>query len=182
MPSRSEPGGLKPSWLRMFALAPAVAALTLLAAPPAGSQPAVQEGAGETITAAIAEFWPPHYIARPGGAPTGFAVEILDAVAARAGYRVSYRVTPTVKEAFDLTVAGEVDVIPSVGVIEERRKLLSFTDPVETFAVGLGLPNAQNIVSGHGGRMDIRSEPGLGTEIVVALPASAEEPARAPGA
>ncbi len=121
----------------MSALAAAVAALVLLAAPPAGSQHAIQESADETITAAIAEFWPPHYIARPGEAPTGFAVEILDAVAARAGYRVSYRVTPTVKEAFDLTVAGEVDLMPSVGVIEERRKLLNFTDPVETFAVGL---------------------------------------------
>lgn len=150
IPSRPESGGLKHAWLRMSALAAAVAALTLLAAPPAGSQHAIQESADETITAAIAEFWPPHYIARPGEAPTGFAVEILDAVAARAGYRVSYRVTPTVKEAFDLTVAGEVDLMPSVGVIEERRELLNFTDPVETFAVGLFVREDTQDIQGAG--------------------------------
>ncbi len=150
IPWRPESGGLKHAWLRMSALAAAFAALTLLAAPPAGSQPATPEGAGETITAAIAEFWPPHFIVRPGEAPTGFAVEIIEAVAARAGYSVSYRVSPTVKEAFDIAVAGEVDVIPSVGVIEERRKLLSFTDPVETFAVGLFVREDTQDIQGVG--------------------------------
>ncbi len=118
----------------MFVLA---VALTLPAAPPAGSQSATQPGARETITAAIPKSWPPHFIVRPGEAPTGFGVEILEAVAARAGYSVSYRVMPTIRGTLDLVVAGEVDLLPNIGVIEERRKLINFTDPVETFTVGI---------------------------------------------
>lgn len=102
---------------------------------PARAQP--QNDTAETITAAMPESWPPHYIAKPGEQPTGFAVEILDAVAARAGYSVNYRVTPTMREAYDLTVDGEVDLMPNVGVVKQRMSEFSFTDPVETFVVAI---------------------------------------------
>lgn len=96
-----------------------------------------QEPAVETITTAMPQAWPPHYIAGPGEKPTGFAVEILDAVAARAGYRVSYQVTRTMKEAFDMAASGEVDLMANIGIVPSRMNLFSFTDPVETFAVSI---------------------------------------------
>jgi two-component system phosphate regulon sensor histidine kinase PhoR len=43
---------------------------------------------------------------------------------------------------------------------------------VHTSGSGLGLPIAKRIVESHGGRIDVRSEVGAGTEIDVTLPAS----------
>ncbi|MCK4868018.1 MAG: transporter substrate-binding domain-containing protein, partial [Alphaproteobacteria bacterium] len=83
------------------------------------------------------ESWPPHYIALPGEEPTGFAVEILNAVAHRAGYKVSYRVAKTMREAYDLAASGEVDLMPNVGAVPSRMEVFAFTDPVETFVVSI---------------------------------------------
>jgi len=112
----------------------AFAALAALATPAYGQS---RNGGPDTITASAPESWPPHYIARPGKKPTGFAIEILDAVATRAGYKVEYRVTKTMREAYDLAAAGEVDLMPNVGVIKARLQEFSFTDPVETFVVSI---------------------------------------------
>jgi two-component system phosphate regulon sensor histidine kinase PhoR len=43
---------------------------------------------------------------------------------------------------------------------------------VSTSGSGLGLPIAKRIVESHGGRLDVRSEAGVGTEVDVTLPAS----------
>jgi signal transduction histidine kinase len=91
----------------------------------------------ETITASLPASWPPHYIVLPGEEPTGFAVEILNAVAQRAGYKVSYRVTETMREAYDLAVDGKVDLMPNVGIVPSRMDTFTFTDPVETFVVSI---------------------------------------------
>lgn len=91
----------------------------------------------ETVTASIPKYWPPHYIANTEEPPTGFAVEVLDAVAALAGYRVEYTVWTSMKEAYDSVVDGNSDLMPNVGVIPERMKDFSFTDPVETFVVSV---------------------------------------------
>lgn len=90
-----------------------------------------------TITASMPESWPPHYIAEEGRKPTGFAVEILDAVAQRAGYEVTYKITKTMREAYDMAVEGSVDLMPNVGVVPERLSEFAFTDPVETFVVSI---------------------------------------------
>ncbi len=112
------------------------AALLLCSGFPAMAQTG-QPGGNTTITASMPESWPPHYIALPGEEPTGFAVEILDAVAERAGYKVSYRVTETMREAYDLAASGEVDLMPNVGAVPSRMDVFAFTDPVETFVVSI---------------------------------------------
>lgn len=43
---------------------------------------------------------------------------------------------------------------------------------VSTSGSGLGLPIAKRIVESHGGRIDVRSELGIGTEVDVTLPTS----------
>jgi len=119
-------------------LAGALCASVLLLAsgfPAAAQNP---QGRGSTtITASMPESWPPHYIAEEGRKPTGFAVEILDAVALRAGYKVTYKVTKTMREAYDMAVDGTVDLMPNVGVVPERLSEFAFTDPVETFVVSI---------------------------------------------
>ncbi len=46
---------------------------------------------------------------------------------------------------------------------------------------GLGLAVAYGIITGHGGRIEVESEPGRGSCFTVRLPVSREEPARPPG-
>lgn len=94
-------------------------------------------GKGDVLTVAIPKFWPPHYIAENVPKPTGFAIEIFDAVAALAGYRVNYVIKPNFKEVNDALTRGEVDAVPNMGIIPARQKLMNFTDPVETFVVSL---------------------------------------------
>lgn len=89
------------------------------------------------ITASMPASWPPHYIAEEGKKPTGFAVEILDAVAQRAGYKVNYKVAKTMREAYDLAAEGVVDLMPNVGIVPERLAEFAFTAPVETFVVSI---------------------------------------------
>lgn len=113
------------------------AAVLLLAPGFAAAAQNPQGGSSTTITASIPESWPPHYIAEEGRKPTGFAVEILDAVAQRAGYKVTYKVTKTMREAYDMAVEGSVDLMPNVGVVPERLSEFAFTDPVETFVVSI---------------------------------------------
>ena len=45
---------------------------------------------------------------------------------------------------------------------------------------GLGLSLVERIVRAHGGRIDVRSEPGTGSEFTVTLPAATEEPVGQP--
>ncbi len=89
------------------------------------------------IVAAVPENWPPEYSLNRQGRPEGFAVEILDAVASRAGLKVSYRVEKTFPEALAALDRGEVDVIPNMGITPERLARFAFTTPVETFSVSL---------------------------------------------
>jgi signal transduction histidine kinase len=44
---------------------------------------------------------------------------------------------------------------------------------------GLGLSLVKRIVEAHRGRVEVRSDPGRGSDFVVTLPAAAEEPMRA---
>jgi signal transduction histidine kinase len=39
--------------------------------------------------------------------------------------------------------------------------------------LGLGLPMAREIVEGHGGRVELRSRPGVGTSVTLFLPVRA---------
>jgi signal transduction histidine kinase len=59
------------------------------------------------------------------------------------------------------------------GIPEEHRERLFqpyFT--TKSGGTGLGLPTARRLIEAHGGTIDVRTEPGRGTEFVVAFPLS----------
>ena len=89
------------------------------------------------VVAAIPRHFPPQYILDKQGLPGGFAVEVMDAVAREVGIKVTYRIQDTWKETMAVLERGEAQLIPNLGITQERRRFANFTVPVETFAVSL---------------------------------------------
>ncbi len=69
-------------------------------------------------------------------------------------------------EGVELSVSDNGVGIPR----ELMEKIFEPLFSTKPFGVGLGLPNAQNIVSGHGGQLTLDSEPGHGARVTVRLP------------
>lgn len=100
---------------------------------------------GLDVTAAIPQSWPPQYSLDNEGQPTGFAIDVMNAVAKRADIRIHYVVKPDIRLAFEAAVSGEVDVLPNTGITPDRQLDFDFTAPIETFPVSIfvreGTPN-----------------------------------------
>jgi len=122
-----------------------VAATAAMALPPAGLHAAVgQEGSTpDTVNAGVLEYWPPHYLAAPGARPTGFGVDVMDAVAAHAALSVRYVVFPTFPDAIAALADGRVDVIPDFGAAPFRSGDFEFTRSFQTFQVSVVVRSAE---------------------------------------
>jgi PAS domain S-box-containing protein len=88
-----------------------------------------------TVTAGYPRQWPPQYSTTPNGDPEGFAIDVLNAIAAQAGVVVRYQAFDNFPKAIDALRNNKVDLIPNVGIIPARREYALFTAPVETFNV-----------------------------------------------
>lgn len=87
------------------------------------------------VTAAVLRHWPPQYELNEYGQPSGFAIDILEEVAALANLEVIYQMVDSWEEAFDALKNGHADLIPNHGITPERKEWFAFTSPVETFLV-----------------------------------------------
>ncbi len=93
------------------------------------------QGLPDTLRVAVLTSWPPHYQVDEEGDPTGFAVDVMQAVARRASMAVRFVPFGTFPEATDALSRGEVDVIPDFGITEARADEFAFTRPFEAFRV-----------------------------------------------
>ncbi len=100
------------------------------------------------VTVGITQSFPPYYSLDENGTPVGFTVDVMDAVAERAGFEVSYRVVKTGGDNFEALLAGRIDIIPSLGISEKRARHVAFTAPVETFHISLFLRDDTQDVRG----------------------------------
>lgn len=92
--------------------------------------------AGDRLLAVIPADSPPtYYQDRKNGEAAGFAVEVMNLVAARAGLAVEYHFASDWATIVAQVVQGEADVIPSMGISTERQQKLDFTAPVDVFPV-----------------------------------------------
>lgn len=89
------------------------------------------------IIAVFPRDFPPHYIVTPNQEPTGFAIDVMNALAKRSGLKVRYRVKDTWMDVHDALKSGEADVVPNMGITEQRRASFDFTSPVETLPVSI---------------------------------------------
>ncbi|MBS0191880.1 MAG: ATP-binding protein [Phycisphaerales bacterium] len=113
---------------------------------------------------------------------------LLNATQAMAGDTSSQRPRELIVRAFptrepDRSEAVQIHVIDTGPGIDEQTQAKIFRPYFTTKSggTGLGLPTARRIIEAHGGRIDVHSETGRGTDFVITLPlkqAGREEPGR----
>ncbi len=89
------------------------------------------------VTAAIPRNFPSQYLLDEKGKPTGFAIDVMEQVAALAGLQVTYQVGATWHDVIEALRQGKVDLIPNLGITPQRQADFAFTTPVETFPVSI---------------------------------------------
>ncbi len=93
--------------------------------------------AGREVIAAVPKNWPPQYSLDGQGNPVGFAIDIMNEIATRAGLRVIYRAVDTFAAVEEAMAAGQSDIIPNSGITPERSARYLFTVPVQTIAISI---------------------------------------------
>ncbi len=88
------------------------------------------------IIAAIPADFPPTYFRDPAtGQPSGFAVDVMNEVARRAGLKVEYIFGQPWDELHAMVLDGRADLIPNLIVNDARKRMFIFTREVETLSI-----------------------------------------------
>jgi|GEM_PF-860357 len=102
------------------------------------AEEAPPSAASDTIVAAIPPDFPPTYFQdRQSGKPHGFAVDVMNEIARRAGLKVVYVFGQQWDDVERLVLSGKADVAPNLIVDDARSQLFTFTQPVETVPIYL---------------------------------------------
>jgi hypothetical protein len=93
---------------------------------------------GETIVAGVLADFPPQYSIDPQtGEPMGFAIDIMNDVAERLGVDVQYVLFDTWEDVQQALREQRIDIIPNMGITEDRKTWAEFTQPLEVFEICL---------------------------------------------
>ncbi len=91
---------------------------------------------GTRIIAAVPPDFPPTYSRDPEtGKAVGFAIDVMDEVARRAGLEVEYVFGKPWDEILEMVADGKADLVPNLTIDDTRRKRFAFTRPVETLPI-----------------------------------------------
>src|SRR5512147_759663 len=100
----------------------------------------------QEVVAAVARDFYPEYVIDADGHPGGFAIDLMNAVAKRAGLSVTYRVFETWSDLIAALGRGDADLVPVVAVTRAREGRMLFTRPVVTSPASLFVrQNAEDI-------------------------------------
>ena len=100
----------------------------------------------EKIVAAVPHDFPPTYFCNAvTGKPAGFAIDVMNEVARRAGFEVEYIFGEPWDEILDMLESGYVDVVPNLTMEESRKKRFAFTKPIETLPISYIVRKDQEI-------------------------------------
>ena len=111
----------------------------LLAAP--------SSGAARELVAAVPGHFPPQYVIGRDSI-SGFAIEVMDLVAARMGHTVRYVDMGSWEAAQSALRLGHADLIPNMGVTPRRETFADFSSPVETFPVSVFVRSEYDQIQG----------------------------------
>ncbi len=88
------------------------------------------------IVAGMPKNFPPHfYIDQDTGKPSGFSVDVMDAIAAQGNLKIQYKAFDSWTKTNQAAKDGVIDIIPNMGFTPERESFLDFTSPYETFRI-----------------------------------------------
>lgn len=92
--------------------------------------------APQTITAVVLKHFPPQYQTDETGYPDGFAIDIIEEVAAIANLKIDYIPVDSWGEIDQLFLQqGIGDIVPNAGITPERQQTSLFSSPVETIRI-----------------------------------------------
>lgn len=89
------------------------------------------------LIAVIPADLPPTYFVDKSSNPAGFAIDITNELARRAGLTVEYVNTGGWDNAIQMVLDGKADLIPSLTINEQRMELLTFTQTVDFLLINL---------------------------------------------
>jgi PAS domain S-box-containing protein len=89
------------------------------------------------VTAAVPREFPPYYGVDNSGRPQGFAIDVMERIAELSGLKVHYLVEDSWSDVEESLRSGCAQVIPNIGLSDERKAWLDYTSPVETFSLSI---------------------------------------------
>ena len=100
------------------------------------------------VIAVLPRNFSPHYIVTPDKPPTGFAIDVMNAVAKRSGLKIRYQVKDTWLDVHKALKSGEADLVPNMGITDDRKAFINFTSPVETLPVSIFIRSSTDDIQG----------------------------------
>ncbi|GAB6191185.1 PAS domain S-box protein [Desulfocastanea catecholica] len=92
----------------------------------------------QEVTAIALRNWPPQFLTdEKTGKPSGFAIDIMNRVAALSDLKIRYAMVNDWPEAIAALDTGQALLTPNMGITAERLALYDFTAPYETFRISL---------------------------------------------
>ena len=118
----------------IFGLLVLIVLLQLITA--AGAVTESKDATRNTVIAVIPMDAPPtYYRDQHTGEPTGFAVDLADAVARRSGLSITYRFANNWEEIERIIRRNEADIVPGLSISEGRMSIYVFSEPFEIFTI-----------------------------------------------
>lgn len=103
----------------------------------------------QALIAAYPSHFPPIFDTTRNDVPTGFGIEVMEEIAARAGLRIHYRSMPGWQAVHTAMQTGQADLVPNVGITPERQQKYDFSLPLMRMSVSLyvraGLPQIRGL-------------------------------------
>lgn len=106
------------------------------------------------LVAVIPTDAPPAYFRdKKSGKASGFAVDVMTRVAEKSGIRLSFINGTSWSDIIKKLKNGEADLVPGIGITDERKKALAFTEPFDTASLSILVRSRNSTIkeldSGH---------------------------------
>ncbi|MGD1806127.1 EAL domain-containing protein [Dapis sp. BLCC M126] len=103
-----------------------------------------------TITVAMPRNFPPQYTVDENGKPVGFAIDVMEKIAATVGLKLIYKIEDNWQDVGKHLESGAVDLVPNMGITNKRKEKFAFTATVETFNVSIFVRQHHNHIQNIG--------------------------------
>jgi signal transduction histidine kinase len=117
---------------------------------------------GASFRVAVLRDFPPLYMEDSQGRPTGFAIELLEAIAAEAGFSIEYIASENWGTAAQLIRDKEADIVPGYGINDYRLAEFDFTVPMESIPVRVFVKKGDRRIR----RIEDLANPGFTTAVI----------------